>query len=143
MKIEEALRSRQETCGLNKLMDIHIVSVDGQGGAVAEAELADSLLNPLGIAHGGTVYTLCDVAAGTAAASRGRIAVTLDSSIHYYHPGLAGPKLTAVAHERKYGRNTSAYLVEVHDSDGKKIADATFTMFYNGLTIDPWKDDEE
>ncbi len=136
MNIEEALRQRQESGGLNKLMNIHIVSCDGQGGAAAETELNGNVLNPLGIAHGGTVYTLCDVAAGTAAASRGRIAVTLDSSIRYYNPGLAGTKLTAVAHERKYGRSTSSYLVEVHDSNGRHIADASFTMFYNGVTID-------
>ncbi len=144
MEIEEvleAVRERQQSTGLNKALGIHIVSVDEQGGATVEAELTDSMLNPLGIAHGGTVYTLCDVAAGTAAASRGRIAVTLDSNIHYYRPGNVGTKLTAVAHERKYGRNTSVYMVELSDSDGKRIADATFTMFYSGLNLDAGKKD--
>jgi len=146
MEIEElleAVRERQQSTGLNKMLGIHIVSVDGQGGATVEAELTDNMVNPLGIAHGGTVYTICDVAAGTAAASHGRIAVTLDSNVHYYRPGRVGTKLTAVAHERKYGRNTSVYFVELSDSDGRRIADATFTMFYNGMALDTGKKDGE
>ncbi len=135
MDIEEALRRSQEDCGLNKLMKIHIVSSNGNGEAVAEAELEDRLLNPLGYAHGGTIYTLCDIAAGTAAASRGRISVTLDSSIHYYLSGLPGTKLTATAKERKYGRTVSTYFVEVHDDRGRHIADASFTFFYWGNTL--------
>ena len=50
-----------------------------------------------------------------------------------------GKKLTAVAYERKRGRKVSVYMVEVHDDEGKHIADATFTMFYTGATLDDMK----
>ena len=60
-----------------------------------------------------------------------------------HHPLLpSGPlrqKLTAVAYERKRGRKVSVYMVEVHDDEGKHIADATFTMFYTGATLDDMK----
>ncbi len=135
MNIEKALRENQENCGLDKLMKIHIVSVKENGEATAELTLTDELLNPLGYAHGGTIYTLCDVAAGTAAASRGRVSVTLDSSIHYYAPGIPGTTLTATAIERKYGHTVSVYFVEVRDNKNRLIADASFTMFYNGHTL--------
>ncbi len=135
MDIEEALRRSQEDCGLNKLMKIHIVSSNGNGEAVVEVKLEDELLNPLGCAHGGTIYTLCDIAAGTAAASRGRISVTLESSIHYYRSGLPSTKLTAIAKERKYGRTVSTYFVEVYDDKSRHIADASFTMYYSGHTL--------
>ncbi len=71
--------------------------------------------------------------------SQGTVAVTLDSSINYYRPGRAGHRLTAVAYERKRGRKTSVFMVEVHDDEGKHIADATFTMFYTGATLDDMK----
>ena len=109
------------------------------GGATVELDLTPELLNPLGMAHGGTIFTLCDIAAGSAAASQGTVAVTLDSTIHYYRPGRCGKKLTAVAYERKRGRKVSVYMVEVHDDEGKHIADATFTMFYTGATLDDMK----
>ena len=136
MTIEEILKLRQEAGGINKLMHMHVVTLDKDGGATVELDLTPELLNPLGMALGGTIFTLCDIAAGSAAASQGTVAVTLDSTIHYYRPGRCGKKLTAVAYERKRGRKVSVYMVEVHDDEGKHIADATFTMFYTGATLD-------
>ena len=133
MEIAEILKLRQNANGLNKLMNMHVITLDKDGGATVEVELTDELLNPLGMAHGGTIFTLCDIAAGSAAASQGTVAVTLD------RPGRAGHRLTAVAYERKRGRKTSVFMVEVHDDEGKHIADATFTMFYTGATLDDMK----
>ena len=41
--------------------------------AAFEVDLTPELLNPLGMAHGGTIFTLCDIAAGSAAASQGTV----------------------------------------------------------------------
>ena len=131
-EIQRILKLRQEAGGLNKLMHMRVVTLDESGGATVELDLTDELLNPLGMAHGGTIFTLCDIAAGSAAASHGRVAVTLDSNIHYYRPGHPGTTLTAVAYERKRGKQTAVYMVEVHDNERRHIADATFTMFYTG-----------
>lgn len=136
MTIEQILKMRQEASGLNKLMHMRVVTLDKDGGATVELDLTDELLNPLDMAHGGTIFTLCDIAAGSAAASHGLVAVTLDSNIHYYRPGLPGKTLTAVAYERKRGKKTAVYMVEVHDDEHKHIADATFTMFYTGHTLE-------
>ena len=132
MTIEEILKLRQEAGGLNKLMHMHVVTLDKDGGATVELDLTPELLNPLGMAHGGTIFSLCDIAAGSAAASHGVIAVTLDSSIQFYRPGLPGTTLTANAYERKRGRTTAVYMVEVFDENQRHIADATFTMYYTG-----------
>ncbi len=139
MTIEQILKYRQDANGLNKLMHMHVVTLDKDGGATVEVELTEELLNPLGMAHGGTIFTLCDIAAGSAAASHGLVAVTLDSNIHYYRPGHPGRMLTATAYERKRGRATAIYMVEVFDNIGHHIADATFTMFYTGQTLDDMK----
>ena len=66
MTIEEILKLRQEAGGLNKLMHMHVVTLDKDGGATVELDLTPELLNPLGMAHGGTIFTLCDIAAGSA-----------------------------------------------------------------------------
>ena len=139
MTIAEILKMRQEASGLNKLMHMNVVTLDKDGGATVDLDLTEELLNPLGLAHGGTIFTLCDIAAGSAAASHGLVAVTLDSNIHYYRPGRLGKKLTAVAYERKRGSKTAIYIVEVHDEDRRHIADAIFTMFYTGQTFEDMK----
>lgn len=135
MTRQEILKWRQEASGMNKLLGIQIIELD-EGCATASLNLVPEVLNPLGMAHGGTIFTLCDVAAGTAAASRGRVAVTLSSSIDYYKPGKAGETLIARATERKHGRTTNVYHVEVQDTQGTHVADARFIMFYTGAMIE-------
>lgn len=138
MTIEEILKMRQEANGLNKLMHMNVITLDKDGGATVAVTLSDDLLNPLGMAHGGTIFTLCDIAAGSAAASHGIAAVTLDSNIHYYRPGHPGTTLTAVAYERKRGSKTAVYMVEVHDEAHRHVADAVFTMFYTGQKLEEY-----
>lgn len=135
MTTQEILKWRQQASGLNRLMNMRITELS-ESRAVVELSLTPELLNPLGMAHGGTIYSLCDVAAGTAAASRGRVAVTLNSSTNYLRPGGPGRTLRAVATERKTGRRTGVYLVEVFDDKDTHIADATFTMYYTGQTLE-------
>lgn len=135
MTIDEVLKMRQNASGLNQLMHMKVQKLD-KTGAVVQVELTPNLLNPLGVAHGGTTFALCDIAAGTAAAANGRVAVTLDSNIHYYKPGIAGKTLTATATCRKHGKNTAVYFVSVVDDDGTEVADAMFTMFYTAYKIE-------
>ena len=49
MTIEEILKLRQEAGGLNKLMHMHVVTLDKDGGATVEVELTYELLNPLAL----------------------------------------------------------------------------------------------
>ncbi|MCQ5128133.1 PaaI family thioesterase [Butyricicoccus faecihominis] len=135
LSTHEILKWRQQQSGLNRLMNMQITELT-EGHAEVTLALSPALLNPLGMAHGGTIYSLCDVAAGTAAASRGRVAVTLNSSTNYLRPGKPDRTLRAVATERKAGRTTGVFLVEVFDDRGEHVADATFTMYYTGQTLE-------
>ena len=75
----------------------HIVVTEvGDGTSVVEVKLVQESLNPLGMAHGGLIFTLCDVATGVAARTGGRITVTLDSNIHF----LRRAKDTEKPHDR-------------------------------------------
>ena len=77
----------------------HIVVTEvGEGTSVVEVEMTQDAMNPLGMAHGGLIFSMCDVATGVAARTSGRITVTLDSSIQFLRPGKDTSKL--VAHGR-------------------------------------------
>lgn len=123
------LRQRQEQGGFHELLGLRVRHI-GPGYAEIELPARPENLNPLGNAHGGAIYALCDVAAGTAAASYGRAGVTLDASIHYLRPGKSDQTLVARTKERKCGRMTAVYDVEVVDEQDTVIASATFTMYY-------------
>lgn len=125
------LRQRQESGGFNELLGMRVRTIR-PGYAEVELPAGDCNLNVLGNAHGGAIYALCDTAAGTAAASYGRVGVTLNASIQYLRPGKGGQSLFAKTREIKVGRTTAVYGVTVTDGEGTEVADATFTMFYVG-----------
>ena len=103
----------------------HIVVTEvGDGTSVVEVKLAPESLNPLGMAHGGLIFTLCDVATG------GPITVTLDSNIHFLRRAKGTEKLVARGRVVKAGRTTGLVTAEVFDDTDKLIATADMTVYY-------------
>lgn len=127
----EFLRSRLHRCEYHRLCGLNIISF-GPGFAEVIMEPHKEILNPLGVVHGGAIFSLCDLAAGAAAASYGQVGVTQCSSINFLRPGKGGQRLTAKTRELKKGRATGIYEVSVTDEDGELIAIATMTMFFVG-----------
>ena len=83
----------------------HIVVTEvGDGTSVVEVKLVQESLNPLGMAHGGLIFTLCDVATGVAARTGGRVV--------------------------KEGRTTGLVTAEVFNDEGKLIATSDMTVYY-------------
>ena len=109
----------------------HIVVTEvGEGTSVVEVELTQDGMNPLGIAHGGLVFSLCDVATGVAARTGGRITVTLDSNIHFLRPGADTHKLVAHGRVVKEGRTTGLVTAEVFNDGGELLATASVMVYY-------------
>ena len=93
-------------------------------------------VNPIGRPHGGVYFTMADHAAGTAMASHGYQAVTLDCSFHFFRAANMGDTLTAVAQEVKYGQTISVFDVEIKSQIGALLAKGTFTFFRLDEAID-------
>lgn len=109
----------------------HIVVTEvGQGTSVVEVALTQDAMNPLGIAHGGLIFSLCDVATGVAARTGGRITVTLDSSIHFLRSAKDTQKIVAHARVVKEGRTTGLVTAEVFNDDGVLLANADVMVYY-------------
>ena len=80
--------------------------------------------NNLGIAHGGVLCTLLDVALGTAARlSVGRPVVTLDMQTRFLNPGRG--VLLADGRVTRAGRDVIFCEAEIRDAEGLVVASAT------------------
>lgn len=77
--------------------------------------------NIMGVAHGGALFTLADVAIGVASNPQGYAVLTLDSSISYLKPGVNGP-FTAVAELLSSGYRIDHYEVKITDATNTIIA---------------------
>ena len=85
--------------------------------------------NPLGVPHGGVYFSMSDNACGSAMASYGYMAVTLNASYQFFRSARVGDHLTAEAREIKHGKTVSVYEARVTNQDGIRLGTGTFTFF--------------
>ena len=97
--------------------------------ASCRVELAPDVINAQGMAHGGIVFSICDVAAGYAAANIDRRCVTQASNIYFLRPAR-GEYLVAKAEPIKVGKTLSVVEAKAYDDEDRLVAESTFSVFY-------------
>ncbi len=99
---------------------------------VISCPMRPELLNPAGIAHGGLIATLTDVAAGSmalAADGNTRSIVTQSCSIHYLRPGM-GDRMRAESKVVRKGKRICVVQVDCYSGNGCLAAVATYEIAY-------------
>ncbi|MBL7574401.1 acyl-CoA thioesterase [Peptoniphilus asaccharolyticus DSM 20463] len=109
-------------------LDINVVEIR-EGYAKTEVLIGDGHINPMGAAHGGLIFSLADVTAGSCANSFGNKASTLNSSINFLAPAMKGSKLTGESKLLKNGKTVKVIDVEIKDESGKMVARGNFSFF--------------
>lgn len=87
------------------------------------------MCNGFAIAHGGISYSFADSAFAFASNSRGRKAVSVETSISHIRPLMAGDKIIAVAEEKNLGSRIGIYEVRVEKDNGELAALFKGTVF--------------
>ena len=114
--------------GFIKANNYKIIKVE-ENYCELEGVLTETSINHLGIAHGGYIFGLADTAAGIAAMTNGRKAVTINSTIDYLNMGK-GKNLLAVAKCLKVGKNISNFEVFIYDDENTLIAKSNINYYY-------------
>jgi len=124
------LIDRINCCPFNRANGIYAAEVR-EGYARIEADLTADSLNIWGVPHGGLLFSLADVASGLAAQSthEGK-AVTVSANINFLQSSRE-KHLIAVGRERKSGRSTGFFDVEITDSSGALLATGQYIMHYS------------
>lgn len=91
------------------------------GFARLSLTVAPDMLNSLGNCHGGTSFTLADVAFAVACSSTNQAGVGAHCAIDYLRPARLGDVLTATATVDHQGSSASLVDVEVTDQNGRRI----------------------
>lgn len=103
----------------------------GNGGATALLTIQDWQVNPLGSVHGGVLFSLADITAGTAAVANGVKVTTLDAQMSFLAPALLSrtKTLTATSKIIKAGKTVQVIEVEIKDEEKRLISKASYTFF--------------
>ncbi len=105
------------------------------GYARARMTLEKRHCNGVGMAQGGAIFTLADLAFAAACNSHGTVAVAINVSISFIRPSSAGA-LVAEAREHAKGKTLSHCTVHVTDEQGGLIAIFQGTAFRKGQSVD-------
>ena len=91
------------------------------GYAQLSLRVGPEMLNALGNCHGGTSFTLADVAFAVACSSTNQAGVGAHCAIDYLRPATLNDVLTATAVVSHQGRSASLVDVDVVDQNGRHI----------------------
>ena len=106
-----------------------------RGYARVSMPLTENHKNGMGVAHGGAIFPLADVAFGAAAnAGRENGVVSLSAAIEFLRPGKIGP-LTAEARVVRDGQHVQNYDVQIFDGSGALIARTMATGFLTDVPL--------
>jgi acyl-CoA thioesterase len=92
------------------------------GSCTLRLAIRPEMLNGFGIAHGGITYSLADSALAFASNSRGKHALSVETSISHTAPLRAGDLITATASEDSLSQRIALYRVEVRNQHGELVA---------------------
>ena len=126
--ILETIKENVEKEPYVKLFDMKVLKLK-QGYSKVQMKAKKDYLNLHLTTHGGAVFSLVDVAFGSAANSYGNIAVALNIDINYIRPSKPGDILTAEATEVSRGRTVATYNVLVKNGQDKIVASSQAIAF--------------
>ncbi len=95
---------------------------EGEGFCTLRMKVRKEMTNGFGLAHGGITYSLADSALAFASNSRGRHALSIETSISHLAPVSPGDELTARARELHLGARLAHYEVSITKQDGSLVA---------------------
>ena len=95
---------------------------DAPGRSVIRMTVRPEMVNGFGITHGGITYSFADSAFAFASNSRGRHAVSIETTISHIAAVHPGDVLTAVATEDNVAHKLAIYTVHVHNQKEELVA---------------------
>ncbi|MYL82007.1 hotdog fold thioesterase [Desulfovibrio aerotolerans] len=110
-----------------KSLGIRLIEV-APGYARTAMDITANHRNGAGIAHGGAIFTLADLAFAVAANSHGKLSLGVAASIAYIKAGL-GSTLFAEAREISLGSKLATYVVTISNDNDEVIASMQGTVY--------------
>ncbi|MDH5815225.1 MAG: hotdog fold thioesterase [Candidatus Nezhaarchaeota archaeon] len=120
-EILERIREKINRDPYANLLGIEVLEVK-EGYSRASVTVKEEMVNFHGMAHGGLIASLADVAFAAASNSHNKKALALNLNISYRRPVKVGEALVAEAFEESLGDTTALYRIVVKNFKGVLVA---------------------
>ncbi|MEI6584986.1 MAG: hotdog fold thioesterase [Sediminibacterium sp.] len=115
-------------------LGVEIVAIK-EGYSKILLRIRPEMINAIGIAHGGIVFSLADTALALACNGRNKASVTLESAINFIKPVYENDTITAETTEIHNGQSTGLYQITITNQTAEKVAVFKGTCFRTGKAI--------
>ena len=122
-----------ENDAFSQWLGIEILEMSA-GYAKLRMVVREEMTNGFKIAHGGISYSFADSAFAFASNSRGRHAVSVETSISHLAPIHIGDTLTAEAIEEKLGHKIGVYQIRINNQNSDLVAIFKGTVYRTSKT---------
>ena len=130
-KVKEAIFRKVKREPFAQKFGIKLLDLD-DGYSRVQMKFTPDMENFLGMAHGGALFALIDVAFETASNSHGTVAVALNMNITYISPPPSECRLIAEAREFSRTQRTAAYDIKLFDDRNNLIASCEALVYRKG-----------
>jgi acyl-CoA thioesterase len=118
----------------SRKLNLRLVDLE-KGFSRVEMVFTPDMENIFGMAHGGAIFSLIDLAFETACNSHGTTAVALNVMVTYTASPAPGSTLTAEARELSCTRKTANYDIKVYDEEKRLIASCQALAYRKGTPL--------
>ena len=132
--VKKAIIYQASQEAFSKKVGLKLVDIEA-GYSRVEMTFTPDMENIFGMAHGGAIFSLIDVAFETAGNSHGTVAVALNVTVTYIASPAPGSLLTAEAKELSRTRKTANYDIKVHDDKKRLIASCQALAYRKGTPL--------
>lgn len=95
----------------------------------AEMKYKKELANPYGMLHGGSLYSMADIVAGTAACMGGYYVTTVSGTLNFLLPADRTEYVCCEASKLRQGKHLAVYEVKIRDDSQKLLDSGEFSFF--------------
>ena len=133
-KMLEKIKEHVEKESYVKLFNIKLLELK-PGRSVARMKVSQDHKNLHSTTHGGAIFSLIDVAFGSAANSYGIVTVAINVDVNYIKVSNPGDILTATASEISRGKTIGTYNIVVRNQKDKIIASSQAIGYVMGKRL--------
>lgn len=127
-KIEAAMREILENDKFCQFLKLEVVELE-EKYIKARIPFEEPVINSYGSTHGGVLYSIADIIAGTVACLSGKFCCTVEGNMNYLLPAISKDYIYVEAKRVRDGAHLVVVKVKLKDDRGKLLDDGSFTFF--------------
>lgn len=128
IQLEQTMRKIVKENAYMQFLGIEILELK-EGYALGRMKYKKELANPYDMLHGGSLYSMADIIAGTAACMGGHFVTTVSGTLNFLLPATQTEYVYCETTALRQGSHLAVYDVRIRDDNQKVLDSGEFTFF--------------